>query len=341
MPDISDPLTLKHVTIPHRLILAPMCGITLKPFRRICKENGAGLVFNQMVSAKALTMLDKKSLHMMSFDEVERPVGLQLFGNDADTLAEAARIMESHGPDVIDLNLGCPAKKIVSDGGGSALLTDEIKLADIFHKMRKAIQGVFTIKIRAGWDEKSRNAVAIAKMAEDAGIDAIAIHARTRAQGYAGKSDWDFIRHLKANTSLVVIGNGDVKTATDARRMMTETGCDAVMTGRGAFETPWIFKNLSSEDNARPTIDARRNMILKQYEYAMDYHGPEGGIKMLRKHLMTYTKGMRDGSEFRNSIVRLTDLSDITLRIRDFFSSAELSDASEEPANTHVEECGE
>jgi nifR3 family TIM-barrel protein len=320
MPDF----VLKNLKVPHRLILAPMCGITLKPFRKICKENGAGLVFNQMVSAKALTMMDKKSLSMMSFDEIERPVGLQLFGNDANTLAEAARIMESHGPDVIDLNLGCPAKKIVNDGGGSALLTDETKLRDILRKMRKAIQGIFTIKIRAGWDDKSKNSLDVARMAEDEGIDAIALHARTRAQGYTGHADWDFIRHLKETVKIPIIGNGDVKTAADAHRMIRETGCDAVMTGRGAFETPWIFKNFVNGEEVTPNVDERREMILKQYEYAIEYHGAIGGIKMMRKHLCSYTKGLRGGSEFRNDIVRMTELEQILARVSDFFSLTRL-----------------
>lgn len=315
----NQAFVIRHLTLPHRLILAPMCGITLKPFRKICKENGAGLVFNQMVSAKALTMMDKKSLKMMSFDEIERPVGLQLFGNDGDTLAEAARIMEDHGPDIIDLNLGCPAKKIVNDGGGSALLTDEAKLADVLRKMRRAIRGIFTIKIRAGWDEKSKNALEVAKMAEAEGVDAIALHARTRAQGYSGKSDWEFIRHLKDTVKIPVIGNGDVKTGEDARRMMRETGCDAVMTGRGAFETPWIFENFVTGIENVPDKTKRRQMILKQYEYATEYHGAEGGIKMMRKHLCSYTKGLRGGAEFRNDIVRLTDLVAILARVTDFF----------------------
>jgi tRNA-dihydrouridine synthase B len=276
-----------------------------------------------MVSAKALTMMDKKSLKMMSFDEIERPVGLQLFGNDADTLAEAARIMEDHGPDIIDLNLGCPAKKIVNDGGGSALLTDEIKLAGILRKMRQAICGIFTIKIRAGWDEKSKNSLEVAKMAEDEGVDAIALHARTRAQGYSGQSDWEFIKNLKDTVKIPIIGNGDVKIAKDAHRMILETGCDAVMTGRGAFETPWIFENFVKGVENVPDKNQRQKMILKQYEYAIEYHGTESGIKMMRKHLCSYTKGLRGGAEFRNDIVRMTDLNLILARVIEFFSNTE------------------
>lgn len=316
----APPLKIKNVTLPHRLILAPMCGITLKPFRRICKENGAGLVFDQMVSAKALTMNDEKSFRLMEFDASERPVGLQLFGNDADTLAAAARIMEERkAPDVIDLNLGCPAKKIVNDGGGSALLQDEAKLVAIFEKMRAAIKGAFTVKMRAGWDDKSKNASHVAKLAQNSGVDAVTIHARTRAQGYSGKSDWGFIKHLKSELTIPVIGNGDVVTAEDARRMMLETGCDAVMTGRGAFDAPWIFRGFADRDDAVPGDAERLEMILKQYEYAAAYHGMEGGIKMMRKHIAAYTAGRRGGAELRNAIMRMTDFTAIAATLREFF----------------------
>lgn len=342
-------LQIGKTKIPHRLILAPMCGITLKPFRLICKELGAGLVFNQMVSAKALTRRDPKSLHLMGFDESERPVGLQVFGNDATTLAEAAQIMQEKNPDIIDLNLGCPAKKIVNDGGGSALMSDPDKLKKIFQAMRKTISGTFTIKIRAGWDEKSKNAIAIAKMAEGEGIDAVAIHARTRTQGYSGNSDWNFIKTLKENLKIPVMGNGDIKTAEDAKRMLQETNCDAVMTGRGAFENPWIFRNFieiseklkfvlgscPGETPLRSVLKKsfseiskveRKKIIFKQYEHAMAYHGVESGIKMMRKHLCAYTKGIPGGAEFRNQIVRISDWMQIQKSLEEFFSKLSLPD---------------
>lgn len=317
---MENKLKIKDLEIPHGLILAPMCGITLKPFRKICRENGAGLLFNQMVSAKALLMRDKKSFHIMDFDEAERPLGLQVFGNDPEILGEAAKIMAEKNPDIIDLNLGCPAKKIVNDGGGSALMSDFEKLTKIIKAMRKNIPGAFTIKLRAGWDAKSKNAIEVAKMAEGEGVDAVAIHGRTRTQGYSGKSDWDFIRHLKEEIKTIpVIGNGDVKVAADARRMMEETGCDGVMTGRGAFEMPWIFKNFVENSEIAPDGKERQAMILRQYHYAIDYHGMETGIKMMRKHLCAYTKGMRGGKEFRNEMVRIKDFSVIEEKISEFF----------------------
>lgn len=314
---------IKNIAIPHRLILAPMCGITLKPFRQICKENGAGLVFNQMVSAKAITLGDAKSFKILSFNQKEEsPVGVQLFGNDADTLAEAAKILESHGPDIIDLNLGCPAKKIVNDGGGSALLADEKKLQTIFKKMRTAIHGAFTIKVRAGWDEKSKNALDIAKMAENEGIDAVTIHARTRAQGYSGKADWSFIKHLKENVKIPVIGNGDVITASDAHQMLKETGCDAVMTGRGAMQQPWIFNNFVEKCEKTPDECKLQQMIFRQYELFIEFFGERTGINMMRKFLCAYSKGKRSGGSFRNELVRLTQWQDVKQKIKQFFEES-------------------
>lgn len=320
----DEPLRIGNLTLPHRLVLAPLCGITHKPFRLICKDFGAGLVFNQMVSAKALTMRDKKSLAMLSYNESERPVGMQLFGNDADVLGDAARIVQDTGPDVVDLNLGCPAKKIVNDGGGAALMSDEVKLGRIFRSMRRSLNKIpFTIKMRAGWDDSSRNALSVAQIAVREGVDAVTIHARTRAQGYAGKSDWEFIRHLKENISIPVIGNGDVFFAEDARRMMTETGCDAVMTGRGAFQTPWIFQSYVNGEQTIPAREDLLRLILQQYESFMSHFGAAGGIKMMRKHLCVYTHGLRGGAEFRNQLVRMDEWAGIDEAVRDFFSGNE------------------
>lgn len=315
---------IKDLTIPHRLILAPMCGITLQPFRQICKENKAGLVFNQMVSAKALSMGDQKSRSMMRYVPSERPFAQQIFGNNAETLVQGTEVIQEQGCDIIDLNLGCPAKKIVNDGGGSALMQDIDKLQDILRRMRRTISGIFTIKIRAGWDEKSKNATEIAQMAEAEGIDAIALHARTRKQGYSGKSDWSFIKHLKENVSIPVIGNGDVVVGSDAHRMIQETGCDGVMTGRGAFARPWIFQEFVEGIDRQPTPQEIKTMVLRQYDYAKGFFGETNGLKIMRKFLCAYTKGIRDGAAFRNEVVRIDHWPLIEEKIHSFYDKAQI-----------------
>lgn len=307
--------------IPHQLILAPMCGITHKAYRRVCKEYGAGLVVNQMVSAKALVMGDKKSHDMLRYDEKERPVGLQLFGNNANELALAAQIAQDTGVDLVDLNMGCPAKKIVGGGGGSALLNDLPLVKKIFEKMRKVLRIPFTIKLRAGIHDREFQAFEVAKMAEKSGVDAIALHARSRQQGYSGHADWNLIRQLKDGVSLPVIGNGDVIHYHSAYRMLKETGCDAVMTGRGATEAPWIFRSFVEKKEYAAPLHEIKELILRQYEYFFELFGIDSGIKQMRKHLCFYSKGLKGGAEFRNTIVRLDDWSRIRGEVDIFFKS--------------------
>jgi len=278
-----------------------------------------------MVSAKALVMRDQKSLGMLDFDEVERPIGMQLFGNSAETLAQAAEIVQATGCDVIDLNLGCPARKIINDGGGSKLATDQAKLKHVLTAMRKKIVGPFTIKLRAGWNDKDLSAVTIAKMAQDLGVDAITIHGRTTAQGYRSVSRWEFITEIKQAVQIPVIGNGDVKTASDAYAMMQETGCDAVMTGRAAFHAPWIFRDFIDGNDQVPSPQQIEGMIFTHYDLAKKYYGDAQGIKLMRKFICSYTKGLRDGAKLRNDLVRLTDWAIIEKIIRGFFGGAPMA----------------
>jgi tRNA-dihydrouridine synthase B len=315
--------SINNLHIPHKLILAPMCGITNLPFRLICKKYQAGLVFNQMVSAKALIMKDKKSLGMLTFQESERPIAMQVFGNDEKVLSEAAKIIEQTGCDLIDLNLGCPARKIVNDGGGSALLNDISKLTGILKAMRQSLTIPFTIKIRAGWDSENIKAPEVAKLAQNEGIDAITIHARTRAQGYKGHANWGLIKEIKESVSIPVIGNGDVKTASDAHRMMAETGCDAVMTGRAAFHKPWIFQDFINNTDTILNHHDMLNMLMEHYQYARDFFGDSRGLRIMRKFICSYTKGMRGGSSFRNEILRSDDWDTIKEKLSVFFNSLE------------------
>lgn len=311
--------SISTLKIPHRLVMAPMCGITHKAFRKVIKSYGGGLVMTQMVSAKAITMGDAKSRKLLEFDESERPVGFQVFGNNADTLAEAAGMMQEMGPDLLDLNMGCPAKKIVNDGGGSALLRDPLLAGEIFTKMRKVLKIPFTVKMRSGWDKEHEEAISIAKVAEDSGVDAIALHARTRAQGYSGKANWDLIRDFKKELKIPVIGNGDVETIEDASRMLKETGCDAVMVGRAAVSEPWFFKSYLEQKEHIPANSEIRDLILDQYEEFFRFFGQASGIKQMRKHLCAYTKGVRDGSVFRNKIISMEEWEPLRAEVVHFF----------------------
>ncbi|OGQ08797.1 MAG: tRNA dihydrouridine synthase DusB [Deltaproteobacteria bacterium RIFCSPLOWO2_12_FULL_40_28] len=307
------------VKIPHRLLMAPMCGITHMAYRGILKKFGAGLVYTQMVSAKALEMQDQKSFKLLQFNEFERPVGFQIFGNDANVLAKAAKICEDLGADLLDLNMGCPAKKIVAGGGGSALLKNLNLSALIFEKIRAAIRIPFTIKVRAGWDQYCGDFLAIAKLAEQNGVDAITLHARTKAQGYSGKADWDLVSCLKSEIKIPVIGNGDIMHFSQVNNMLTHTGCDAVMVGRAAVNSPWFFKSYLAGKEYQPTLNEMKTLILEQYDAFFSYFGQSAGIKQMRKHLCAQTVGLRDGSKFRNAIVRMDTWEEIQKTIKDFF----------------------
>ena len=313
--------TIGSLKIPHRLLMAPMCGMTLKPFRRIVKDYGAGLVATQMVNAKALRMGDQKTLRLLDYDESERPITFQLFGNDADDLAEGARIAQDLGPDLIDLNMGCPAKKIVSGGGGSALLREPDLAKQILKKMRAVLKIPFTVKMRSGWDKEYDEAIHIAKIAQDSGVDAITLHARTNEQGYKGSANWKLIKAFRENLSIPVIGNGDVSNKEGIHRMLKETGCDAVMVGRAAISAPWIFKSYLTESDYQPTIEEKRKTILRQYELFFDFFGLDHGIRQMRKFLCTYTKGIRDGAAFRNRIVSLNEWFPLRNAINEFFAT--------------------
>ncbi len=318
---ISEPFKIGNVTIPNRTIMAPMCNITHKPFRKLCKNYGAGLVVTQMVSAKALTMGCAKTKKLLEFDESERPISFQVFGNNADTLGDAAAILQSMGPDMVDLNMGCPAKKIVNDGGGSALLKNPMVAKEIFEKMRANLKVPFTVKMRAGYDKYGDESMETARLAQDCGVDALALHGRTKAQGYSGLSDWGIIKRFKEELKIPVIGNGDILTHTDAQNMLEQTGCDGVMIGRAAVSEPWFFRSCFSDLKTLSTQE-KSDLILKQYEDFFDYYGPASGVKMMRKHLCAYTKGLRDGAIFRNDLIRMDDWSLIKTRIKDFFKYA-------------------
>src|SRR5262245_33767857 len=287
--------------IVHDLRLAPMAGVTNAPFRLICRECGAGPLTTEEIDARALVAGNRKTLEMARYLPEERPLAFQLLGGDPDVLAEAARQLEASGADAIDLNMGCPVPKIVTKGQGAALMRDPVRAAVIFRTMRKAVGVPFTIKIRGGWDDRTVNAVEIARIAEAEGVNAITVHPRTRSQQYTGQAPWNTIRAVVEAVGIPVVGNGDVKSRADAAAMDAATGCAAVMIGRGALGAPWIFAT------DEPTRDQRMAIVRRHCEL-IEAHLPERpALIQLRKHLAWYSAGLPFGARMRPLLFQAPD----------------------------------
>ena len=286
------------------LALAPMAGITDLPFRLICRRLGCGLTVSEMVSAKGLLYKNVKTTEMLRIDAGERPTAIQLFGSVPAELAEAARLVEASGADIIDFNMGCPVPKIVNNGEGSALMKNPQLAHDILAAMVQAVKIPVTVKFRAGWDDAHRNAVEIAKAAEAAGVSAVAVHGRTRQQFYEGKADWQIIAEVKQAVSVPVFGNGDIFTVADGLRLREETGCDGLMIGRGADGNPWLFRELAAalrqeELPAAPTLEERLAQAAEHLAMLIAYKGEHISVKEMRRHISAYLKGLPHAAEFR------------------------------------------
>ena len=300
-------LKIGNVTLPNNLILAPMAGVTDLPFRLLCKEQGAGLLCMEMVSAKAIMYKNRNTQSLLEIDPRENPVSLQLFGSDPDIISNIAHEIEERPFDLLDINMGCPVPKIVNNGEGSALMKNPKLAGEIIRKTVKAINKPVTVKIRKGFDDDHVNAVEMAKIAEDAGAAAVAVHGRTREQFYSGKADWDIIRQVKEAVSIPVIGNGDILTAMDVIRMEEQTGCDGFMIARGAQGNPWIFKQIlhyfeTGEHLPKPSIEEVTQMILRHARMMLEFKGEYIGIREIRKHAAWYTAGYPNSARLRVAI---------------------------------------
>ena len=314
-----------NVEIKNQVVLAPMAGICNSAFRRIIKEEGAGLIYAEMVSDKALVYESKKTEDMLYMTDYERPISQQIFGSDKISFVEAAKIVyEKMKPDIIDINMGCPVPKVaVGAQAGAALLKNPEKIYEIVSEVVKNVPVPVTVKIRSGWDKDHINAVEVAKVCERAGASAICVHGRTRSQRYEGISDWNIIKKVKENVSIPVIGNGDIKTVYDAKRMLEETGCDAIMIGRACLGNPWLIKDTVNylEDNILPkevTKEERIDMCIKHLNYLLEVKNEKTSVLEMRSHIAWYLKGLEGSNEIKRKIFVSTTKEEIINILNEF-----------------------
>ena len=309
-------LKIGNVTLPNRYILGPMAGVTDLPFRVLCKEQGAGLLCMEMVSAKAILYNNKNTESLLEIHPDEQPVSLQFFGSDPKIMSEMAKRVEERPFDIMDINMGCPVPKVVRNGEGSALMKNPKLVYEIVSAMVKAIDKPVTVKIRKGFDDSCINAVEIAKIVEEAGAAAVAVHGRTREQYYSGQADWDIIRQVKEAVSIPVIGNGDVTSPQKAEELVKQTGCDGIMIARGAQGNPWIFSEMITYEETgtlpeRPGKEEVRDMMLRHARLQLKYKGEFIGIREMRKHVAWYTKGLKGAAKLREEINRVESYQEL------------------------------
>lgn len=309
-------MKFRDFEVENEVFLAPMAGVTDLPFRLICKELGCGLLYTEMINAKALCYDDKNTKKMLNILDEEHPVAVQIFGSEPEFMGKAAQILNDYPNEILDINMGCPAPKVVKNGDGSALMRNPKLAGQVLDQVVKNSKKPVTLKIRKGWDDNSVNALEIAKIAEDRGICAITIHGRTREQYYSGQADWDIIGEVKSQISIPVIGNGDVTSVEDAIRIKDHTGCDAIMIGRGAQGNPWIFKRIDHYMKTGqlldpPSKDEKIDIAIKHMGLAIKEHGEYVAVREMRKHIGWYLKGMKHSARFRDQINHIVTAKEV------------------------------
>ena len=314
-------MRIGNVEIDNNLVLAPMAGVTDLPFRVLCREQGCGLLYTEMVSAKAILYNNKNTESLLEVEPEENPISLQLFGSDPQIMADMAKRLEERPFDIFDVNMGCPVPKIVNNGEGSALMKNPLLVGQIVEAMAKAVKKPVTVKIRKGFNDDMVNAPEIAHIVEESGGAAVAVHGRTREQFYSGKADWDIIRQVVERVHIPVIGNGDVNSAEDVLAMEEQTGCAGVMIGRGARGNPWIFSRINEYRRTgllppRPNVEEIKAMIKKHAALQLKYKGEYIGVREMRKHVAWYTSGLKNSSALRNA-VNMTESMDELMKLID------------------------
>ena len=317
-------LKIGNVVLKNNLILAPMAGVTNLPFRIICEKFEPGMVCTEMASSKAMFHNDQKTKRLLNTEGEKRPISFQIFGSDEETMGYSAKVL-SKSADIIDINMGCPAPKVVKNGDGSKLLLDLEQARKVMEAVVKNSEVPVTVKIRKGWDKEHIVAKEVAKIAEEVGISAITIHGRTRSEFYSGKADWEIIKEIKQSVNIPVIGNGDVVDEETAYQMFEQTGVDGIMIGRGAFGNPWIFRNIkhfleTGEKLPQPTIEEKLDIMKQHIELAVEEKG-NIAVKELRKHIAWYTKNLKNSSEFRNSINVIEDKEELIDKLEEYFKT--------------------
>jgi len=321
------PIRIGTVQLENNLVMAPLAGVTNIPFRLLARESGCGLVCTEMVSTEALVRNNEKTRRLFASDPKEKPLSVQVFGSSPDVVARAAAIVEESGADIVDINMGCPVPKIIKASAGAALLRNPPLVEAILKATVKAVSVPVTVKTRAGWDDRSINGPEIARIAEGCGVQAIAIHARTRSQQFSGEADWSLITAFKEAVSIPVFGNGDVKSPEDARRMLEQTGCDGVMIGRGAVGSPWIFRQIAhymqtGEIPPPPSIPEKLSLVNRHMELLEAYLDEREAVFHMRKHLPHYTRGLPGAAAFRDRINQIEKLAEVKSELTAFFSDA-------------------